>query len=91
MIPLFNRQALVGRVAGRYLECAAVRHGVSRIDCDVEHSEIKLARVDHDRPKIAGEIDFDVDVATQRSSEKVNGLAHMQRDIDLLRMQRLLP
>ena len=70
------RQALLGRLAlerhrlGRDRQRAAGRHGVARIDREIDQRELELARVDLDGAALVGNRRLDLDVAAQRTASK---------------------
>ena len=77
-------------VAGLQHQRAAVRHGVARVQREIEDRGGKLARVDQRRPGILGELRHDGDLLAERRVQQLGGLERQRIDVDLARLERLL-
>ena len=77
-------------VAGLERKLAAVRHGVARIDGQVEDGGGELVGIDQRRPCVLGEQRRDLDVLAKCRLQQLRRLQHQRIDVDLERLQRLL-
>ena len=89
-LPRIALAVFFGHIAGAHLQPAAARHGVARIDREIDDHLLELRDVDLDRPQIAavhhGERDLLADQPPQQHGEVGQHLA----EIEHLRAQRLL-
>ena len=77
-------------VAGLERQLAAARHGVARIERQVEQRGRKLIGIDQSRPGIALQHRFDLDVLAKCRPQQLCGLDDQRVDVGLPRLQRLL-
>ena len=69
---------------------AAVRHGVARVDAEIDQRRLELGAVDVDTPQAVGEDGCDLDLLAQRAPQQLAGAGHQLVDVGELRPQRLL-
>ena len=70
---------------------AAVRHGVSRIDAEVEQNQLEFRRIDQNGPKVVREVSAHMDVAPQGAIEQIAHRVELGAKIDRLGLKRLTP
>ena len=76
-------------VLGLDREAAAVRHGVARIQRQIENGGGELVRIDQRRPGIVGQQRIDLDLLAERRAQQLHRFEHQTVDVDLARLQRL--
>ena len=64
---------------------AAVRHGVARIDREVENGVLELAGIDLGVPRIVGDAELHGDTLAQRVPQQVGKIGHQPRHVGRLR------
>ena len=70
--PIFARGVAVVEidVGGLDRELAAVRHGVARVDRQVEHGAFELVRIDMGEPQAAGQHGLQPDALAERAAQQ---------------------
>ena len=86
-----GRVALVEMgVGGLDRELAAVRHGVARIDREVEHRDLQLVGIDMHAPQPARQHRLDRDLLAERAPQQVGHAGDQPVDVEDLGIERLL-
>src|SRR5581483_6648058 len=48
-----------------------LRHGIARVEADIEQRQLELARIDIDGPKVGRNFGDDLDIAAQRTRQQI--------------------
>jgi len=72
-------------------ELAAIRHGVARIDGEIEQRAFQLIGVAERSPQIVRSCDFKIDALADGPAQQILQRHHELVDIDAFRDQRLPP
>ncbi len=70
-------------------ERAAVRHGVARVDREVEQRVLELVGVAERRPQPSARLDLEVDRVADRAAQQVLHAGDQRVDVGRLRIERL--
>lgn len=68
-----------------------IRHCVTRVNRQIKYGELELARVNCNRPKILGELESHLDIATKTAVQKLSHPADLILDINGQGLQLLPP
>ena len=79
-----------GHIGGAHVQPAAVRHGVARIDREIDDHLLELRDVDLDRPQVAAVHDLEGDLLADQPPQQHVEIAQHLAEIEHLRAQRLL-
>ncbi len=78
-------------VGGLDRELAAPRHGVPRVDGEVEDADLELVGVGQHPPQAAGQHRFDGDLLAERTAQQFRHAGDQASGIDRLGIERLAP
>jgi hypothetical protein len=88
---LLGKSLVDGRVDGFNGELAAVRHGIARINREVQERAFKLRGIRLDLPQPGRQNGFDADGFAERPVQKLAHSGDHLVDVQRLRFKRLLP
>ena len=73
------------------VSCAAVGHGVARIDREIEQGELDLVGIRRGRRQAGRQVERDFDGRAERAVQQIGHAAHQLGEIGRPRLQRLAP
>jgi hypothetical protein len=80
---------LVGGIGGLDRQAPAVRHCVARVEREVEHRVLELARIDGRKPQVGGIAEFDPDVLADRAAHQRFHVGQQLAQVGRTRLQHL--